>query len=419
MISQTTTTDVLTPDQAEAVIASAAAAARIDGKRILVLVPDLTRTCPLPMVMRLLHKHFAPRAGRFDMMIALGTHPPLAPEQVDRLLDVPPGTRGQAFPGMNVFNHHWDDPAFLRKVGTLPRKQVREISGGLFELDVDVTVNRLLYEYDLLLIVGPVLPHEVVGFSGGAKYFFPGVSGPDVLNFFHWLGAVITSPRIIGIKDTPVRATIHAAMDMIGRDKLALCMVVKDSGLSGLFFGDVREAWSAAADLSSTLHVTYVDRPYASVLSHAPMMYNDMWVGGKCMYKLEPVVADGGELIIFAPHIREFSATHGRLIEQIGYHTRDYFLSNWERFKDLPWGVLSHLTHVKGIGTCEDGAERPRINVVLATGIDEASCRRVHLGYRDCRTINVNDWRDRPDHLYVPRAGERLYRLRTPPDWQR
>ncbi len=106
-------------------------------------------------------------------------------------------------------------------------------------------------------------------------------------------------------------------------------------------------------------------------------------MGGKCTYKLEPVVADGGELIIYAPHITRISATHGVLIERIGYHVRDYFLAQMGRFTDVPGGVLAHSTHVKGLGTYVNGREQPRANVVLATGIPEATCRKINLGYRD------------------------------------
>jgi nickel-dependent lactate racemase len=196
-------------------------------------------------------------------------------------------------------------------------------------------------------------------------------------------------------------------------------MVVKGDGLNGLYFGTVKESWSAAADLSDKLHITYVDRPYKSILSKAPAMYDELWVGGKCMYKMEPVVADGGELIIYAPHIEEISVVHGELIKKLGYHTRDYFLKQWDTFKDYPWGIVAHSTHVRGIGTFEDGVERGRVNVVLATGIDEATCKQINLGYRDPATIDPAEWENDPDKFYVPKAGEMLYKLKNPPAWAR
>ena len=391
------------------------------GRRILVVVPDQTRTCPLPQLARALHENLAGVAEKLDFLIALGTHPQLSDREIDALFGCAELRFAQVFPGSTVYNHEWDNPEQLARVGTLSAERIEEISGGLFAMDVEVTINKRVFDYDLVLIAGPVFPHEVVGFSGGSKYFFPGICGPELLNFFHWLGAMISNPRIIGSRNTPVRATLEAAADMLPFDRAAFCMVVEKTDLAGLFFGPVREAWAAAAELSDRLHVTYMDHPFDSVLSCAPPMYNELWVGGKCMYKLEPVVADGGELIIYAPHIHEISITHGRLIEQIGYHTRDYFLQQWDQFKDFPWGVLAHSTHVRGIGSYVDGIDHGRIEVTLATGIPEETCRKINLGYRDPASIDPADWQNAEDQgkLYVPKAGEMLYKLKNPPEWQR
>ncbi|MBI5726055.1 MAG: DUF2088 domain-containing protein [Planctomycetes bacterium] len=416
------TDGTLTAEQVGEIVAGAAGRLDAAGKRVLVIIPDHTRSCPLPQIAALLHRRLAGRAKKLDFLIALGTHPPMTDRMIDKLLGAEPGKLGETLPGCTVFNHDWKNPAAMRKIGALPAGQVKQLTDGLFEMAVDVTVNKLIFDYDIVLVAGPVFPHEVVGFSGGAKYFFPGICGEELLNFFHWVGAVITCPRIIGSKNTPVRALLHAALDMIAGPKLAaLCMVVKGHDLAGLFFGEVRESWSAAADLSDKLHITYLDKPFQSVLSCAPEMYDDLWTGAKCMYKLEPVVADGGELIIYAPHIREISVTHGRIIEQIGYHTRDYFLGQWDKFKNFPWGVVAHSTHVRGIGTYIDGVEKPRVQVTLATAIPEQTCRLVNLGYRDPASINVRDWQGKESQgmLYIPKAGEMLYKLRNGPDWQK
>jgi hypothetical protein len=144
-----------------------------------------------------------------------------------------------------------------------------------------------------------------------------------------------------------------------------------------------------------------------------------LWTGGKCMYKLEPVLADGGELIIYAPHITEICVSHGKTIEAVGYHCRDYFLKQWDRFKDYPWGVLAHSTHVYGIGTFENGVEHPRARVTLATGIPRETCEKINLGYRDPATIDVEEFAGREDEgvLLVRKAGEMLYHLKTSPAW--
>ena len=421
MIGDGFTDRTLTDPQVEQIVDEAVEAMGCEGKRVLAIVPDHTRTCPLPQVARLLRQRLAGRAAALDFLVALGTHPPMTQEHIHELFGVRPGQWEQVFGDSRAFNHAWQDAGELRKIGTLSEGEIDEISGGLFRMSVDVTVNARVFDYDQLLIIGPVFPHEVVGFSGGNKYFFPGICGAELLNFFHWLGAVITNPKIIGTKQTPVRATVDRAAKLLTMEKFALCMVVTHGGLHGLYFDVPEQAWSAAADLSDKVHVVYQDHPYTSVLAQAPPMYDDIWTAGKCMYKMEPVVADGGELIIYAPHVTEVSYTHGEVLDRIGYHTRDYFLAQWERFKDEPWGVLAHSTHVRGIGTYEDGVEKCRVQVTLATGIPEERCRKVNLGYRDPKSIDPAEWQDAEDagRLYVPRAGEMLYKLKDPPAWQR
>ncbi|MHC4985459.1 MAG: lactate racemase domain-containing protein [Planctomycetota bacterium] len=426
---QSTDAGHLTADECRPIVAGTFDQLAPDGRRVLVIVPDHTRTCPLPMMVRLIHEQLAGRAAKLDFLIALGTHPPLSEERIDLLLGIEPGRRDDVLPGCEVFNHEWDNPDALAKTGTLSADHVREISEGRFAMDVDVTVNKRVFDYDVAVVLGPVFPHEVVGFSGGAKYFFPGICGPELLNFFHWLGAVITIPKMIGVKQTPVRRLLEEACDMLTVEKVGLCMVVTGDDLAGLYGGELREAWSAAADLSDQRHIIYVDHPYDSILSVAPEMYDELWVGAKCMYKMECVVADGGELIIYAPHITELAAAHGHIIEQIGYHTLGYFLNDWDAFKDTPWGVLAHSTHVRGVGDMADGVEQPRVSVTLATGIPEDLCRKIDLGYRDPATIDFAEWQGceegggGPDanqrRLLVPKAGEMLYRLTDPPDWAR
>jgi nickel-dependent lactate racemase len=384
-------------------------------KRVLVIVPDHTRTAPLPMFFRLLHEMIAPSAKKFDVLIALGTHPPEDDERISKLLGAWPEDRAGRYRNVQIFNHHWDDPANLREIGTISADEMGQLSNGMMHEPLVVRLNRLIGDYDQLIVVGPTFPHEVVGFSGGNKYFFPGIAGPDVIHKTHWLGALVTNMVINGTKQTVVRNVINRAASFIKVPKLCFSLVAVHDGLHGVFAGTPEEAYSAAADLSAKVHVVYKDHPFKSVLSIAPQMYDDLWVGGKCMYKLEPVVADGGELIIYAPHITEVSFTHGKTIDRVGYHTRDYFLKQMDKFKDAPLTVLAHASHVKGIGTFEGGVERPRITVTLATGIPEERCRRINLGYRDPKTIDPKKWEGRENEglLLVPQAGEMLYRLRT------
>jgi len=335
---------------------------------------------------------------------------------IEHLVGVSASTRAERYPNVRIFNHDWHNPQALQTIGTISRSQARELTGGLLTDDVPVTLNRLIFDYDLLLICGPVFPHEVAGFSGGAKYLFPGIAGPDIINFTHWLGALVTSMHTIGIKDTPVRRVITQATAFVPRPLLCLSMVMQGQDLHGLYIGPHTEAWSQAADLSAQLNIIYVDRPFQRVLSAPAEMYDDLWTAAKAMYKTEPAIADGGEVIIYAPHITEVSYTHGKLIDEVGYHVRDYFVKKWDRFQHVPGSILAHSTHVKGTGTYDEisGIETPRISVTLATGIPEERCRHINLGYADYREIDPEACmgREQEGILYVPHAGEVLYRAR-------
>lgn len=390
-----------------------------EGKRVLVIVPDGTRTAPIGALFRGLAERLLGAVAALDVLIALGTHPPMSDAAICERLEISPAERDTVYRAVRIDNHAWDRPEALHSLGTIPAAEIRELSGGRFAQDVPVRINKRVLDYDLLLVIGPVFPHEVVGFSGGNKYFFPGISGPEILNFFHWLGAVVTNPMIIGNQHTPVRRVVDRAAALIPRERLCLCAVVDGERLAGLYAGSPEAAWQAASAQSAALHITRKPRPFHTVLSCAPRMYDELWVAGKCMYKLEPVVEDGGELIIYAPHLAEISKVHGHLIERIGYHCRDYFLGQWERFRELPWGVLAHSTHVHGIGSYRDGREERRVRVTLATRIPPSLCARINLGYRDPDSIRVADYQDREEQgiLHVPKAGERLFHLSERPAW--
>lgn len=386
---------------------------QLEGKRVLAIIPDSTRSAPVPLFFKLLCEQIGSRAKKLDFLIALGTHPLMSEERILAHLGLTPEERRSKYGGVGIFNHQWDNPDVLTTIGTLSAKEVREISGGLLDEDVPITLNKRVLDYDLLIIVGPVFPHEVVGFSGGNKYLFPGISGPEFLNLFHWLGALITNVKVNGIKDTPVRRMLDRAAELLQVPRICLAMVTTHEGVKGLYIGSPEEAWSEAADLSAKVNIVYKDRTYKKVLGIAPEMYDDIWTAGKVMYKLEPVLADGADLIIYAPHITELSYTHGHLLDKVGYHCRDYFLKQMDNFKDIPRAVLAHSTHVKGLGTFENGVEKPRVNVILATRIPEARCLRINLGYMNPDHINLSDYENREDKgiLLVPQAGETLYRL--------
>jgi nickel-dependent lactate racemase len=367
---------------------------------------------------RLLHDVLGPHVEALDFLVALGTHPPMSDAALGRLIgaEVCDGATEDS----KIFNHRWDLEESFVTVGTISAAEVRAASRGQMDLDVPIRLNRLVGDpngerpYDELLVCGPVFPHEVAGFSGGNKYFVPGVSGQAIIDVTHWLGALLTSKEIIGVADTPMRRLINRAASFIPTPRSLIAMVMHGTELRGLFVGEMDDAWKKATELSAALDIVWVDRPYRRVLSMVPEMYDDLWTGAKGMYKLEPAIADGGEVVIWAPHITEVSYVHGRYIDEVGYHVRDYFTAQWERFEHIPWGILAHSTHLRGAGTFVDGVERARIDVTLATGIPKERCERIGLGYLDPASIDPEDWAEREDDgiLLVRRAGEQLYRVR-------
>ena len=405
---------LLTESEVRDLMGEALEQARLAGKRVLIIIPDGTRSGCIDLFFRLFHELLWGQVAALDYLVALGTHQPMSEEAICQRVGVTAEEMAGRYAGVRIFNHQWEDPDTFRTLGVIPASEVEELSRGLLSQPVQVTLNKMIFDYDQIIICGPVFPHEVAGFSGGNKYFFPGISGSEVIDFTHWLGALITSYEIIGTKHTPVRAVIDRAASFIEVPKLCFCAVIKQEELAGIFIGAPEDAWSQAADLSAELHIRRVDKLHRQVLSVMPALYDDIWTAAKGMYKLEPVVADGGEVIIYAPHITELSYTHGHVIDEIGYHVRDYFVKQWNRFKNYPWGVLAHSTHLRGIGSYDSGVERPRIQVTLATGIPPDRCERVNLSYCDPGTIDPEEWAGRENEgvLLVPHAGELLYRVK-------
>ncbi len=391
---------------------------RHTGERVLVLIPDHTRTIPLRFLFHLLVETLHD-TQQLDFMIALGTHPALSEAQLHDLVGISQEERDSIYRHVGLLNHDWQSAETLIEIGRIPQDQVSELAGEKWHPslgeDVPVRVNRRIYDYDHVLILAPTFPHEVAGFSGGAKYLFPGISGPEMINVSHWMGALVGVVDTIGVVETPVRAMIHAAAALVDVPVTLLGLVVVDKAeLAGVFVGDLVETWRAAADLSSQRHIIWVDKPLQKVLSCAPPMYDELWTAGKAMYKLEPALAQGGELIIYAPHLDEVSFVHGEHIYGIGYHVLNYFLEQWDTFKDVPLGVTAHSTHVRGGGRFVGGVEYPNASVSLATGLSAEKCARLALGYVDPATIDFDEWRDREDEgiLFVPKAGEMLYRVK-------
>jgi nickel-dependent lactate racemase len=387
----------------------------LNKKRVLVIVPDSTRTAPIPMFYRLFKLLLEPKVDALGFLIATGTHPIMSAEKIRQHFGIGYEEYEKGSKSTSIFNHRWNSPEDLKRIGRIDQEEIQMITGGLLKNDITISINKSIFNYDLIFVCGSVVPHEIVGFSGGDKYFFPGISGPDMINYTHWLGALLTSMEVIGKPQTAVRTIIEKAASLIPIPRLYFNMVVAENGLAGLFVGDGKESWLKAVEVSTKLHIQYTDRQYKKVLSIMPNIYDDLWTAAKGMYKVEPVVSDGGEVIIFAPHIEEISYTHGKLIDELGYHVKDYFVDQWDTFKHYPWSVLGHCTHLRGCGKYDalTRVEKPRIRVTLATRIPKDRCEKVNLGYMDPENVEVSDYQKHEEDgvLLVNKAGEKLYRL--------
>jgi nickel-dependent lactate racemase len=385
---------------------------------VVVLIPDATRTVDLTSLLPHVVDLLVAGGCNVEVIVALGTHQPMSGEAIGAMIGVPPTRWSERFPRTWIGNHAWYESDCLTRLGPISADRVAELSGGRLHEAIPVEVNRRVAAADHVVIVGPVFPHEVVGFSGGNKYLFPGVSGTHMIATTHWLGALIGSSRLIGsLGTTPVRAMIDEAAALVPAERHCVAVVTGPGGvLRGIAIGNAEAAWRQASEWSSVLHIVYADGPYDRALAIMPSMYADLWTGAKGMYKLDPVIADGGVLTIYAPHITEFSASHGDVLDRIGYHVLDYFLAQWERFRDEPRGVLAHSTHLRGSGSYDPvGGERSRITVTLATGISRERCEAAGLTWRDPASVDPASFPGEVEDrcLVVPHAGEQLFRLTT------
>ena len=413
-------TERLTDEQARAFVLEQLAGAEVDDKTVCIVIPDGTRSGPHDLMIQAAYDALADRARSITILIALGTHAAMDEPSIAKLLGVPSGSIPDRFPKARVLNHDWHNPEAIATLGTVPAEEISRLTHGLLaDRAMAVQINKIVAEADVNLVVGPVFPHEVVGFSGGNKYFFPGCSVHDVIDISHWVGALITASDIIGtLGITPVRQLIDTAADMVPGEKLAVTYVATsgenedDSILHSVAYGDTRSAWAANAQVASRTHITWLDRPYPRIVSKVPEMYEDLWTGAKGVYKMEPVCADGGEIIVYAPHITQISEMHPG-IGEIGYHCIEYFTKQWDTFKDHPWGEIAHSTHVRGLGTYdpETGEEKLRINVTLASQVPREVCEDYNLGYADPDALDWAEFEADPDTLVIEHAGEILHRL--------
>src|SRR5215831_13554369 len=264
------------------------------GSRVLAIIPDKTRDDNTHLLFPIVAEELVSRNIDVpDVLVAQGTHPAMS--ESDKLAKMGVSSLSEA--GENghssewhgrVFDHGWNRPDELVTLGELNSSEVRRLTGGLMEESIALTANRLLGRgvYDTVLVLGATMPHRVAGFSGGAKYFFPGVAGPELTHATHWLGALSGIEHVIGKVETPIRALIEAAVEFVTPEVVSFNSVVSRDASGalrthGLFAGDIREAFRRAAAVSSRVHIKYSGRRYKRIVALLDEHYDDMWVGGK------------------------------------------------------------------------------------------------------------------------------------------
>ena len=389
------------------------------GARVLAIIPDKTRDDNTHLLFPLAAEVLEERgAAKLDALVAQGTHAPMS--EAEKLVKIGVADKNSISILGQIFDHGWDKPEELVTIGELSAEKVGKLTGSLIEKAIPLTINRLLTPgvYDTVLIFGATVPHEVAGFAGGAKYFFPGVSGAELTHATHWIAALATIENIIGKVETPTRHLIEAAADFIEPKIICFTSVVtreEDNRLrtNALFAGDFRAAVRRAAAISREVHIKYTGRKYRRVVALLDEHYDELWVGGKASYRLGGIIEEGGELLIYAPHLRCVSATHGVFIERFGGYApletvRELVAQSAELQANLC--VAAHLTQVAYAGRPnENGQIVPRYRITLASAIDEETCRRVNLGFLDYRKFRREDFENDSETLIVERAGRDLY----------
>ena len=326
-------------------------------------------------------------------------------------------------------NHRYADPRALLVAGIIPAAFVAEKTAGHLDEPLTVTVNRMVADdYDLVVALSGTVPHEALGFSGGTKILFPGISGPEVIALLHWAAVLIGIPRLIGLLDNPAREVVDAGarfiFDLVRRPMLSLDMVYTEDEQHravprGLFAGwgptGFDDALRRAADLSSRVHVRTLDTPLTAAVQRIPAMYDEVWTAGKGSYKLQRpgVLASGGEIVLFAPHIHQFHSDPelDAAIRALGYHGLDYVVDHLRQNPGFNRNVAAHVINVRGVGTQTGGGERFDFRVTLASQISASDCEAVGLGYRDPASVRAEDYRT-PGRLWIEEGGQWLYARR-------
>jgi nickel-dependent lactate racemase len=379
-------------------------------RRVLAVPPDFTRfhsqAGPLTC---LVHEYYGDRLT--DVLPALGTHSPMTPEQLHEMFPTVPADRFRV--------HNWRTG--INTVGTVPAEFVRTVSEGAVEFPWPAQVANLIAEggHDLILSIGQVVPHEVIGMANYNKNIFVGTGGVEGINKSHFVGAAYGMERMMGRADTPVRRILNYAGEHFTKHlPIVYVHTVVARGASGalevrgLFIGDDAEVFNRAAALSLEVNFEMLEAPLEKVVVHLdPAEFKSTWLGNKAVYRTRMAMADGGELVILAPGLREFGEDHeiDRLIRKYGYRGTPSTLAATRANPELQQNLsaAAHLIHGSsegrfGITYCPGHLSRAEIEGVGFKWADLAETTR---RYDPARLRD--GWNTLPD-------GERIFYISNP-----
>ena len=320
-----------------------------DLKKVLLLPPDYTRMYSGAGKLTAIYYDLLKDKCEVDILPALGTHEAMTREECTAFF-------GEEVPFERIIVHNWRKDVV--KLGEVPAEFVSEVSDGLVTDKIDVEVNKLLMDesYDLIISMGQVVPHEVVGMANYSKNIFVGCGGSSMINSSHMLGAFYGMERIMGRDFSPVRRVFdYAEENFISHIPLMYVLTVTtnkgdDVSIHGLYIGRKRELFENAVSLSQEMNLTHMDKPLEKVVVYLdPREFKSTWLGNKAVYRTRMAIADGGELIILAPGIKKFGEDeeNDRLIRKYGYVGREKVLELVEENEDLKGNlsVAAHLIH--------------------------------------------------------------------------
>jgi len=395
-------------------------------KKVLLIHPDYTRTDFSDKLIPLIYKELKNKGmSQIDSLNAGGTHRAMAEEEIRNKLGFPSQINFD-----NYYNHEYSNPQRLVTMGEIPASFVAEKTQGELSQSIPVVVNKLITEdYDLIITLSGTVPHEAAGYAGGLKVFFPGISGPGVIDLFHWAAVLVGIPHIIGTVDNSAREVINKGSSYVfNKIKVPVLLfnmifeekehqVIPKGLYMGVEFDGFIKAYKQAARASSQLHVIYLDEPLECAVQVIDKSYDEIWTAGKGSYKLQSpgVMAPGGEIIIYAPHINCFHSRQEMdlALKRIGYHCKDYVKKYLELNPDFSKNIAAHVINVRGAGSFDvnSGKEEFDFKVTLATGISQEVCESVGLGYRNPDSIRKEDFIGQ-GKLWIENGGKYLYKIK-------